>query len=564
MRALGKLKLANLVFYLLCPLSLAVFYLAYHLPIYTDEIGALMLQDRYYLDQGKAIWLYAPCTASPPPEHFSLFVPVRAVQSFVYGQVSNPIFVRWLAIAKLLLWASLFLVIVRRVLAWRGGRGLRAAGALVIASLMVAILPLILVLNRPEQAMLIGITLISLLSLFPPRWLTRKSWLYALIVPATLTCMLTEHPKGIFFLPLFVASFWLLRMKSRYRALGACLTMAVAVLAVAHYSGSLDCDGDQVSRQRIQETSLLVNRAEIRRDPLTFLKRGFGNLFSTEYVVNVGFSDPYSNFWLPTSAEFPDIPLAGLNLEIALFYYLLIAFTLLSVARGIILLATRRLGPREKRILVIAVSLTAGLCALMFTENQKNFYASGLVIPAWVLAFFLSLGLWRMPRSRRDRLISLGLVAAAALCFVTQLAVFQRFGPSLQGSWSKGGDIPEQDYSFSAVSFGAVKQEMESFFQSCGLYPSAGLRHLVVDDMTYSTLRHSREPYHLMYLTRYWGAGIPSLHKFLLERGSDGIGVRCRFLDTPRDRALLELADRGGTNNSLCCIPRGRLEKGRR
>src|SRR5262245_36324016 len=179
-------------------------------PIYTDEIAWRVMQARVGLDGLADSNLYPTCGPAfdVAPPAFTL--PFRLAAGMVYADFGRPWRLRAIGIAVALVWLAMLAALLPRALGW-SPPGWRLVGA-VAGVLGLGLVPFLLVLNRPEQLMLVVLTG---LVLYPstghaagPR-APGTDWAVAAAAVGLAALLLEEHPKSVLYLPVVLVAIWL-------------------------------------------------------------------------------------------------------------------------------------------------------------------------------------------------------------------------------------------------------------------------------------------------------------------------------------------------------------------
>jgi hypothetical protein len=142
------------------------------LPLYTDEIG-WRFQERAGFAPGLDTSLSDICGPNSLARPPLFMMPVRLFSAAANSWLDAPVFVRFEGVACALLWLALLWRLVSLASATAGGvprqRHLPVR-ALILAPLGMGILPLLLVMSRPEQPLILGTLAAIMLALRHRRW----------------------------------------------------------------------------------------------------------------------------------------------------------------------------------------------------------------------------------------------------------------------------------------------------------------------------------------------------------------------------------------------------------
>ena len=523
---------------------LVTFGMSIFVPIYSDEVTFKIYQSRLFHDGLVNITLFPQCGAftTAPPWYM---MPARVIDAVVYGELHNPLLLRVAGIATFLGWLGLALVLLRGALAVRLER-LTLAGT-AASFLGLGILPLLLVLNRPEQVLLIGLTMV-LLAPFVARENASATYeaLAATLGVCLLTLLLAVHPKVVLFFPLVVVGLFIIVRRFWIRAAALAALAYFGGASYSYWTARQSCPGDaqfaEALKAQFLQPSLLTSH------PAKFLRQLAANAWEARfYVGNLRFRDAYPAKWLPSHLV-PD-PLAGaVNiglLAVALALALLTTLAVLSLVQE-----SRREGGVSRRLLVVG-SCLASLLGLVLLQNEKSFYDSALLVPLAGLTAIVAIPQsWYREFVSEGRRLSAGLMGMA---LVSQVVLWAFLGPRIQGELLHGGYLRGQPNAFSAVGFEQVRTQILEAAGRCGIHPEDRPSHLVVDDLTYAVFVDSYQPFHIKYLRRggpdLWNVNarpVGQVVGMLREWRSGGIVVGCHML--PKELPAV-------ATGAFCCIP---------
>ncbi|MFM8316353.1 MAG: hypothetical protein ACKOA8_18905, partial [Deltaproteobacteria bacterium] len=229
-----------------------------------------------------------------------------------------------------------------------------------------------------------------------------------------------------------------------------------------------------------------------------------------------------------------------------LFYFFLIFLGGIILGAFIVLFKT---SPRQ--LLTNPYHSIFLACVISILGNQaitirKPFYDLSLLIPLFFLIVLLALRIY--PNNLRQRLFTCVNRSAIFLGIISQILLIFCYQPLIP-SWTQGGILKDNYFCSSAYNVDQINERVVTLGKKCGISIENNLRHLVVDEISYSSFWKSKEPYFALFTLSCYG------HKqlernpieFLEERESDGFIGLCRYL-TPE---LLPLAKK---DNDLCCV----------
>jgi len=183
----------------LIPLQLAF-------PIYSDELEWNLINSRMMIDSGKLLYLFLPCARGFLLDVPISWYPARLMDVALYADMTNPQILRYWAM--LIFWAIILYSawFARRTVCPHVGV-LKVIGA-VLAPLALAVLPFQLVMNRPEQGLVVAILLgcTTPVLLEGRRINTVQAWGLAAFYVLLSWTVAATHIKGLLFLPALLAA----------------------------------------------------------------------------------------------------------------------------------------------------------------------------------------------------------------------------------------------------------------------------------------------------------------------------------------------------------------------
>lgn len=531
-------------------LAAATFRVAVHVPLYTDEMGWKVIQARYGLDGGRTTSPLPTCSVTEfdvPP----LLKPFRLLDTAVYEGISGPLAVRGIGVALAASWGLLLWALLRRA---ASGRVPASVLALLVASFAtLGSMPFLVVLNRPEQVLLIGITLffVPLVAGPPARRRSLPAEL-ALAIAVTAGCgyFFAAHPRAVFALPLaLLCVAGVLNRRPVAAATGLSVVLLCAV-TLSDWSLRTQCDDPAIASILARE-SILSSAAQGR----------LGDYLA--YAVALFLDDPARVLYLsplrldaPTTSNM--IPVASGPLAMfsgALVQALLSALVVAGAVAFLLAMrdaiARRRVGLRELAL----AALWAFYGASVVARVTRLTYEAALMEPVMAMAALGSL--WAAWDALDDadvaaRLRRIGAVAFAALVatsVASQAALLAGYSAYAAGPWGEPGYLEGQRFSVSSSGYDEVAGPILETARLCRIDVAARPRHLIVDELTFFALQQARQPLLATYLDeRTWGYEIRD-HRALLEKvGSEGMVVGCH-------RVPLALQAEAVRHGEFCCLP---------
>lgn len=518
-------------------------------PVYSDEVSTKLVQARFLDEGGRMLSLFPQCASGFILDTPLTWYPAALAFSVLYGGI-QPVGLRLAGIAVVLAWIAVFASWVILTVPAPRDRLRTMAGMAGILGL--GVLPLTLVLARPEQWLLLVLTCFLMLVAAAGRvgaWrrILGPAFLFAAFV--LLTSLLNyTHPKALFFLPFVILAAccvfgrerkWLLALTAVFAILSAYQTYAFAQAVIR-------CEDAPILSGILsaQTTSLSL----IATDPLGFLQAVIGNLAAApgKIAQHGVFQSAFQSAWLPpvpfaASSAF----VQALNLGMTVVWYLTCLLGAL-LPPLVFLMAPAQDRNGAARFLMPA--LWVGLVGHLGLYKEWNFYGGSLVIAIAGLLVVHSLGRIRhLPRL--PGLTNVGLVPLLTLTLASTTVLGIQQAPRLLATARSADEAPaNQMYSVNAFAFPGARDRIRNLAEACGL-PGDGATRLVVDDLAYFAFSDLRQPLNLgMLWPGGWGADVAGkARNLLVGMQSEGIIGQCRLIPPEfRNQTLQE--------GNLCCV----------
>lgn len=522
--------------------------LSLFLPVYSDEVSWKFMQARLLIDGGVNITLYPYCGASfalVPPW---FMVPARLFDAWLYADLAPPIRLRLLGIIHLLIWVTLLLWLLPKTLALQLQRV--TLMSVIIAFITLGVLPFLLIINRPEQVLLLGLTVIFLLPFLVGSnrsiWLECGRALFLVLIAAVL---FSYHPKAFPFLPLIIISsyfsvrHWMLRIPA-----GGALSYFV-VSSYVYWSERMACPEHMEMMATLRKYGGFITLSDILSEPGKTVQIIIHNVFR---VIQY----PYSMFFLPQeNVEARWMPANdSLSIWALLTNVFLLIFGILSCILFLYILyfLRQRLGTNHgnRQRFGMTVAVIISILLLSGLEPHKNFYDTSLIVPLAALAILMSIPIEFLelyPVAMRRLTGSL-----IGLSLFSQIVLWIGFAPFIQTSLEAEPYISRQWGSFSALQYAHTRASILETANLCRIPESSTTQYLVVDDLTYTVFAGTYRPFHLTYLVRDLvrqnGEDVSLLVGFLRQKESAGIIGGCHSF--PKG-----LSDQVIRNGDFCCLP---------
>lgn len=444
MRSISFIKIAGWM--VLC-LFAATFALSFFVPIYTDEITVKIARAHVILNGFQLISLFPQCGDAP----FALpipwtWIPSLLIDGLIYGNATGPISLRIVGMLMFVVWLGMVEWFMRRNL--KAAINFQTIMVGLISLISLGVLPFLLVLNRPEQVLLVGITFISLLPLTIAKVQPQSDWGWALL--AVIFCLVvsyifSNHPKAFFFIPLLIVSALYLWVASKRVWVGTILLGGLGVIcyeSLSFWNQRMYCPEAPLLDVILKSHSLSIGL--LFTSPLDFFHAGLDNVIhSLNYIKNIVFQSRYQSDWLPFSVNQQlDKFTLLINLCVKLIYVMCFGyFFVIFVKRLPAAWRERKLEAQT----IIPIALLFGIFSTSFFMFSKNFYESSLILPLILLFFALLLPDSSAGNTRgwsHSYLFGFILIVSIA----SQVNLLRTFTSSLTGPWLGGGKLQSRDY----------------------------------------------------------------------------------------------------------------------
>jgi hypothetical protein len=506
---------------------LLTLWMVFYFPVYTDEIFWKLMIARLETDHGKLVYLFAQCSEGQWIDAPLTWYPAMLINSWLYEDASHP----W----RLRVHGWFFFLVLLALWTWLLKRraGLEVTGAFLAVSafLSVGVLPFLLVYARPEQPLLLLITLSLLLTLYkaPAKRLSWPIGLLAFLSFALVATLLAAiHPKGMFLFPVLLVLAWR-QLKS-----WPLLVLLVLILGWTAY------DTSQVWQLRttcpefpgLMSTlkGLTLQPSVLLSKPLTFIQQGWSNVLDFGvYVRSLNFQDQYFVDWLPARKGGVMSSQASSVANLLLWIPLLVAVLVIALNW----IYDRR--PRGRVDLLLWFSILLSLASIVILQKQKNFYEVSIVWPLLLLIVIFSFG---RPVSESNRggvrIIIAVLMLVALLSGILREERFGEFVPDWRQARLQQVEMIDHQ-----------NQGLRDFARKeCGIKSNA--QRLVLDKDTFQAFWHHEQPIFLDYASGWWAAESNVRDTFRKRRVQGLVGLCTNIPEADRPRAI--------EFGSYCCM----------
>lgn len=517
------------------------------LPVYSDEIGwrfqeraAIDGVDRGYSD------ICGPGTFARPPW---FMMPVRWFSATANQALADPLFVRLEGVACAFAWVALVWIFISRL--ERDGVKRRRMRTLVFALLGMGTLPFALVMSRPEQPLILTLTLATLIALSPQGNAARTAVKCAAILVLA-GIALSYHLKGVAYVLVPVACLVVCargRKTVAPRIVAVGVLVAAAAAAASYWIGRFQCPGDPLLAKKLaQENFAAAISSGARLPDIVLLAVQGANPLN--YASLAALKNNPMSFWIPSNL-FPSAVPKVTAVVLVLAWEAAILLALTALVRFFVRERHRALG--EPRILV-ALAILASVLAWGASQVNRNVYEVAHILPMLALFVAICLALPGEWPKWLVRLLGLLVPCAATAALLSQAVLLTFTADFLLAAASKPGVPAKQKFSVSVADYGAVRADIARAMTRAGIDDNVRQRNLMVDDLTYLALQHHLMPLNRLGVMNVWSGSIDNPAQYLVSRRSAGIVTACTGL--PDDLQIV--AARSG---DICAISGERLKE---
>ncbi len=513
-------------------LAISLLLFVRHLPLYSDELTYKWYSGRYFLDDGASISLFPHCGGNFSHPTPSAFLVERLFDAQLYGELSDPMRVRYLGCIFFCLWLVMFWLLCMRLFPKDTKKLFVVSSCL----LFLGPLPFLMIMNRPEQTILICFTTALILPFSKVSGLFGRFFIFGSFFLLT-AYFVPQHPKTLFLLPALFASCWFLPL-NKFARLGLSAYLSFMGLnSYSFFTRLFTCKENPALHQMLSGS--MFSPSILLESPLAGIRKLASNAWGARlYFKTLFFSETVQSDWLPQIS--PPFSLWFFNLLILSIYLIFLFFVIRFHLKNAALNHVKNSWNYQR---VMFWTILVSICCLSLFQNIKQFYETSLLLPLIILLvlFSLSGGEYRLafPRSFER--------TALAFVFLNFLFLLYFYVSPLRKEWLKGGLVKNQSHSLSAFNWSILREQVERLATACKLENTASNKHLILDDSTYPVFSKTKQPFHVLFVTGYWGVGIENIDVFLKQKESDGLITQCRYLpDT--------LASKATRLGDFCCL----------
>lgn len=531
------------------------------LPVYSDEIG-WRFQERAGFDGVDKLFsdICGPITLARPP---FFMMPARYFSALFNAMLADPLYVRLSGILYALAWFALVLAFIRRVA--RSSTQAALLGTLAAALMALGNQPLLLVMSRPEQPVLLALT--GALLLAARGWAeagesatpAHRAWVRSVGVLMLAIVAVSYHLKGVFLVPLFAACLFYAshgRAAHPPRLIAGAALLVASGLAAHYWIARFQCPDDALLRAHFARNNFgaILTGIHAARDVWPVVGKVIENISLFDYVRLAAPKALPLSYWLPAGQIDASGAKGWSTFLVWCWGAALAAGTAaLLVAGWQHVRRWRSVGGErlpfawglEPRLVMAALLLITAL-GWSATQIVRNVYEASFVPPLLMLAVLLALS---APEQKRWLLAGQGMLASAlalsALVSVPLIATL--WGPSLIRSSKEVGYIAWQPYSVPPFGFTELKLRILALSRQCGIPEPSRANAVMIDEATYFAFMESHLPQHRLGVLSIWNGSITDPVAYLKSRGSDGAILGCHLLPP-------ELRARAQASGPVCCL----------
>lgn len=514
------------------------------LPIYTDEVGWRMHLRAAY-DGGVDRMLNDICgphTIVAPP---LFMMPFRYLSAWANLTFPDPLYVRLLGVAMAIGWAFLLRALIGRIAV---EPKLRArVSALAFALLGMGVLPIMLVMGRPDQVILLSMTAALMVAALAKRSDSanpRLAWLWPFLIVLLAIMAISWHLKGILVAPLFLACIVFSGRGSRSRPprlLAALLLVACALQGANYWVNRFRCPDDPVLKTLLAQENLAA-AIQAGGDWQVLVPAALHRALPLTYIALAESRPHMMSDWLPRDQiSRPAMIKRFIVMNFAWHAAMLVS--LICLVRALL----RRWRERRIDLATVAPVILGGLVLVWgFSQQVKNDYEIKIVLPMLALFCVYSLSLARWS-PRQGKWFGIAATLAVALSIAGQIDIAMRYMPPLARAAGRPGYVEGQRASVSVFGYHAIRGQILATAHMCGIGSHGRAVHPLLDDVTYFAMEDSWQPFHRLAVLENWKGSIRNPLAYLKSRGSDGLVMGCHLLSPDLRRQAIR-------NGEFCCI----------
>lgn len=402
------------------------------------------------------------------------------------------------------------------------------------------VMPFINSLIRPEILMvniIVSLLLLTLDDYFKTKFALKFS-LFVFLVGL----LFILHPKALIFLPFLIVCALLLFRNSKKYLLPSSLVFIffIAFQAYNLHTSLLSC------KEYSSNSTILWNQYLdpflLFRDPVQFFKQAILNFLSFDsYIRSVSFQKTHLIGWLPnlpvtffytTTSKLVNVLVIGVLSSLLISTLALLIFKVYKS-----LYPLKRMSPTSW----LSLSLGFSLIVLVGLQTSKHFYETALLFPCLLLMFILLISESKFFQTILTKLMFL--TAVTSILSMTFLLL--SYGPNR----IKGHAGPNTPLTVQRDPI--INTSINEAMLACGITNDVKTTRVVVDDLTFLSVRKTKEPLFITYLIWMNSISSEATNKTLLDliiaSRANAILVKCDLMPEllQSDQKKFE---------SICCI----------
>jgi len=551
----------------------AIIFIGIYVPLQTDEIAWQYVNSRAITDHFQLITLLPQCqpAASFAKKLPLLWYPHAWVNHFIFMYIDDPLWIKITGILRFVLFLAVSWFITKPLAPYLK-TGPRTLFLIFLAILGLDELPFLLQVARPEQTILLSVGIFAALALNAGTISLSAYLKYSAAILFLFTALLLfpAHPKAVAALPITMFCAWVLFYRLSGKRLHASIITAVilgfALFSVRLWLERYACPSSILSKIAIDANSPALDK--LFSNPALFFHDLFHNfLLGIVYDFNIHLHIITRDNWLPPSLAPMPGWLTGLNYNFMIFLLCLRAallmfcgiFTVVTIIRATIACA------RPSRPIALAAKMGGfifiTIICLMLTSSTRLFYFVPLQLPLLILSAMMMFSSLKIPRFAvklwpyvKYALLVLAIGNMALLVYKYNPYIFH---PGSRQSVIGNSEMGKREIMLSPLDYNSRNAAIMRAYNMCSLPPVKKAGHLILDDYTYTSLRHSFEPLAFDYVTDifHFGQAVYGNKEFLdfiNLYSADGVVLNCEYVPPALRPYLLE-------HDGYCCATAARL-----
>lgn len=451
-----------------------------------------------------------------------LSLPINIIKGIIY-KFSSPELIRILQLISItLLFNFLFLLTKKNIILF----------SIVISFLNVGVLPLALIIGRPEILILLG--LVSGLYLSVSKLKNLHLWYIGCLL-FTISIL----PKSVIVAPMFIG--FILVSKTSKKAKVFSILSCTVIIAQHFYSYSARFKCEDAPWLNSLFKDLYLTPALILSSPSAFMEKVLSNLASSPILLkSIHLINNYPNDWIPNSFQVTSL----YNIYINLFI-----FTSLAISIYIIIFLYKQKSHHYLHLVLFAFSIIS----LKLLESYINWYSMLMYIPinAIILAYsFSTAEKFSKFGNLTSKYFSLVSIFNSIILLTNILLT-----PQLKSD-TKLSKILPFDFKKNTNKFKEIRLMAKN---KCQFHDLPSLNRLITDDYTYFSLKETNNPISSHYVLGWYSKDILNFEKFFIENKIPGF-VLANCTNLPLKR-LQSLKSKIIYNKEMCCLNLLPIEK---